>query len=101
MGIKGIVTTGDNHMNKAITQVYLAGGIKVREQYTDKDGTSSVVVTQFPRDVKLRKLEQMIPLRGSRCQHDYDCCGHWYAGLAKVRLTSKSVIVKQNWHMNV
>lgn len=39
----------------------------------------------------------------TRCQHEYDCCGHYYAGKALWwRLTGlREIVIRQSWLQNV
>ena len=47
-----------------------------------------------------------LEINGSHCQHDYDCCGQWYANKPRViRLNLKACtvmyIVIQKWYRNL
>jgi hypothetical protein len=37
----------------------------------------------------------------TRCQHEWDCCGHYYARRPKWRRWGNILVVRQHWSQNV
>lgn len=48
-----------------------------------------------------RYLEhKMVPIKGTFCTHEYDCCGHEYADRIDVAKDGIHTIVTQRWQVN-
>lgn len=63
------------------------------------------VIRLYPNDTPEEMIRQDYDHPdGNSCQHDYDCCGHWYAGALKIiRSSSKGGYTQtiQYWCQNV
>jgi len=61
--------------------------------YTFAPGTTYVEVHNY--------LVNMDAPDGYRCQHSYDCCGHFYPGKARISQTERGIFqIRQTWIQN-
>lgn len=44
-------------------------------------------------------IEEYYP--SEHCQHEYDCCGHWYANRARYKRHGVLVVLKQSYTLNI
>ena len=62
------------------------------------------VVRLYPHDIADEMIRQDYDHPdGNSCQHDYDCCGHWYAGAVHIFRTTQGGYTQavQSWSRNV
>jgi hypothetical protein len=66
------------------------------------DGTSKTVEMFFDGGITPKAaLATLDYPNGKRCQHEWDCCGGWYAGAATAEQRGSQVVVTQLWRKNI
>lgn len=74
------------------------------ESYCDR-GEAYVVRHYHPPHIGLEEARQQVEWPdGFRCQHEHDCCGHWYPRKATVEVKADGcqvfVVVTQKYYQN-
>lgn len=94
-----------------MTQINIKPGSTLIEDNTEHAGVGSVVrVVRYPialvehmtDDEIIADLVASGVLRDAEhCEHEYDCCGQWYASRPRVERLSHVVRVTQSYQQNI